>query len=363
MESPLYQLLHKCVVQIEQIDAGSRTIGTGFFVARGVILTVAHNIEKFAAQRADIRVYWQGHTLTANLIVKSSIHYPDLAFLRAGIDINPCVYLHEALNPKDDIYTYGFSRQTKNGRRAEPVLLTAEGVTERPEAMIKLKMGEINPGLSGAPLLNCTTGCVCGIVKSTRQESSYKGGFGIPTSVVFSTMKTLAQEQINYHLQNPEWLDCLEPDQLDALGIIPIGALSPFNNTIQELIVAMNWSSVRNLSTSQQIVSASAILKPSQVERIIFLIRRAVNPIEQLLGEISKDSTEMAKDNIRRELLIDVSSFLSQARQLVSQLQKLRFATPLKINSDAQTIIPQLISDLIRKTREIAKKTTLLIVQ
>ncbi|MBW4563114.1 MAG: hypothetical protein KME32_18585 [Mojavia pulchra JT2-VF2] len=71
--------------------------------------------------------------------------------------------------------------------------------------IIKLKGGQVRPGLSGSPLLNQRTGKVCGVIKFTRNRNSDLGGGAIPIDVVFKYYPKVIIAHSDFHQQDKRW--------------------------------------------------------------------------------------------------------------------------------------------------------------
>src|SRR5574341_1366114 len=192
MEGPLFNLLHACTVRVD-LSSGH---GTGFFVAPGLILTCAHVIEDAKNEASHIRIYYNRKTHEVQRIIKSLPTYPDLALLSVDLSEHPCVYLDAAVAPRDDLYTYGY---TKNHPDGESTTLDCEGLIDGDQVLLKLKAGQVLPGSSGSPLLNMRTGGVCGIMKLTRDRTTDLGGGAIPTEVIFSSLTDLVEQNKAFH--------------------------------------------------------------------------------------------------------------------------------------------------------------------
>lgn len=131
-QSALRTLLRRCVVALY---ADGMSLGTGFFVAPGRLLTCAHVVREARQRGRVIQVYTHtGETLGEAQIeryeddivqnsrepgIQGREYYPDLALLRVTSTDHPCVYLDERLADHDELYSYGFSeRRYKGGRRS-----------------------------------------------------------------------------------------------------------------------------------------------------------------------------------------------------------------------------------------------------
>jgi HEAT repeat protein len=143
----------------------------------------------------------------AEAVVERSLPDPyDLALLRVTLPIDanpPCVYLDAAIQSRHPLYLFGYPDQDfPNGC---PVTFSCEGLTGDEPALIKFAVGQVRPGMSGAPLLNQRTGKVCGIVKFTRDRSFDLGGGAIPTRVILEQFPQLREFQQQFHQHDRRW--------------------------------------------------------------------------------------------------------------------------------------------------------------
>lgn len=197
-QSP-YDSLHKCTVRVVVEKPEGETWGTGFFIARGWVLTCAHVVVAGDGRAADcIRIISEDGS-TADVTIESEHlyagDYPDLALLRLDLgrypeyQDHPVVTLHPAVKPHDEVYTYGYG-ETKTRRPGASMTAEVEGWAQSGGSalvagkLVQLKQGQVVAGLSGAPLLNLKTGGVCGVVKATRDNYTDLGGWAIPATVV-----------------------------------------------------------------------------------------------------------------------------------------------------------------------------------
>jgi len=160
----LLALFRRCTARVSD-PADRDEHGTGFFVAPSLLLTCAHVVKSVQNRAASVTVEWDEHSYTASIEQCLDESYPDLALLKvANIDNHPCVYLNDAVDLNDSLYSYGY---TDNYRDGDSSTFVSEGWTDQ-QKLLKLKGGEVRHGLSGAPILNVHTGGVCGMVKLTR---------------------------------------------------------------------------------------------------------------------------------------------------------------------------------------------------
>jgi S1-C subfamily serine protease len=204
----LETLLQDCTVKLS-IPGGW---ATGFFVAPGLILTCAH-VVKPLTDRGRVRVRWRQQVNFAEAEVVERASELDLALLQllpettdltAGL---PCVCLDEELQASQEFYFFGYPDQDfDNGC---PVTGSYEGLTGDVPPLIKFKLAQVRPGMSGSALLNRQTGKVCGMVKFTRGRASDLGGGAIPASVILQRFPQLRQLQKDFHDQDQHWHDLL----------------------------------------------------------------------------------------------------------------------------------------------------------
>ncbi|MEQ8962187.1 MAG: serine protease, partial [Coleofasciculus sp. C2-GNP5-27] len=211
--SRVENLLQQCTVKLSL--PGRMGWGTGFFVAPEWILTCAHVVKK--AEREPVQVRWQTQENWSQAVVEELRPDPyDLALLRVTLptdDYPPCVYLDGAIQSRDLLYLFGYPDQEfDNG---SPVTFNCEGLTGDEPGLIKFKLGQVRPGMSGAPLLNQRTGKVCGMVKFTRDRSFDLGGGAVPTTAILQQLPQLRELQQQFHQRDRRWRDLvLKPSDI-----------------------------------------------------------------------------------------------------------------------------------------------------
>ncbi|MFP4415091.1 S1 family peptidase, partial [Coleofasciculus sp.] len=210
--SRVESLLQQCTVKLS-LPGGW---GTGFFVAPEWILTCAHVVKK--AEGEPVQVRWQTQENWSQAVVEELLPDPyDLALLRVRLptdDYPPCVYLDGAIQSRDLLYLFGYPDQEfDNGC---PVTFNCEGLTGDEPGLIKFKLGQVRPGMSGAPLLNQRTGKVCGMVKFTRDRAFDLGGGAVPTTAILEQFPQLQELQQQFHQRDRRWRDLvLKPSDID----------------------------------------------------------------------------------------------------------------------------------------------------
>jgi len=154
---------------------GYNSVGSGFFIAKGLVVTCYHVVEGFLA--SELTLTWQGKTYQATSI--ESNPNDDLALISLKIkEKHPCVQIDKTIELGDECYSFGYS--TKSG---DVISFEYEGTDG--EGLLKFKGGLFQSGLSGSAVLNLQTLKVCGVVKRTRDSEFPTGGRGIAISKLF----------------------------------------------------------------------------------------------------------------------------------------------------------------------------------
>ena len=171
--------------------------GTGFLVAPGLILTCAHVVTEGDKRKAIevIKVYWQNVEYAA-LVYKLPVNNNvDLALLQLEPSFPHRFYvvLDEAISNGDSLYSFGYTDDYPNGDPRDFIYTDLTG--DNPPLMT-FRDEQVQPGFSGAPLLNQRTGKVCGLIKRSRDIYNNLGGRGVPVTVVFEHFPELKPKTI-----------------------------------------------------------------------------------------------------------------------------------------------------------------------
>ena len=219
MNLDLYGLLQRCTVKLSV--PGKYGHGTGFFVAPGLILTCAHVVK--AARDNLVNVTWQNQENFTKSVIEQLFPDPlDLALLRftpPSEENLPCACLDEVVQPGDSLYLFGYPDE--DFPRGCPATFSCEGLTGDQPPLIKFKLGQVRPGMSGSPLLNQRTGKVCGIVKFTRNRSIDLGGGAVPVRELFSHWPGLVEQQREFHQQDARWRRFLPHLHIELPSFLP----------------------------------------------------------------------------------------------------------------------------------------------
>ncbi len=213
MAQTLYELLNDCVVVVNVPALGSQ--GTGFFVASGLILTCAHVIEAPPAANTTIGIGWRGKTFPASLLKQTDAKGSDLALLQVTIQDHPCVLLQGAAEPFNNLYSYGYPDLFAQGASTT---FQSEGWVGSQREIIKFQSGQARPGMSGSPILNLETGCVCGIIQKTRDRNAALGGLGLVAPAIYQAWPDLEGQCKQFQQRDARWLDAMTVQQRQRIG-------------------------------------------------------------------------------------------------------------------------------------------------
>ncbi|HEV2787176.1 MAG TPA: serine protease [Solirubrobacteraceae bacterium] len=168
------ELLPACAVRIQ---VGAAHAGSGFFAAPGVVVTCHHVLAPLelpsGTTALDASVIDVNGNRFGVLDVADDSPADDIAVLRveAGGG-HPSALLATGLRTGDEVKTFGYPERHPEG---VPTILRAEGLSGGERPMMKLAGGQVQPGMSGSPVLSLRTGAVCGILKSTRDRTQALG--------------------------------------------------------------------------------------------------------------------------------------------------------------------------------------------
>jgi hypothetical protein len=281
-------LLPECT---ETVRVNGRATGTAFYIAPGLLVTCAHVLGKRAAATGNGQI-----TVGNDQQVHLAQHWEkqDLALLRlpASHD-HPCVLIEPTLLAGDRAYSFGYTERHPEG---VPTTYEAEGETGSEFGWAKLKEGQAEHGMSGAPVLNLRTGGVSGVLKRTRDDRQALGGYAISARTLFDLDPTLQTHNVRFHKTDKRWTDLLTPEQrrlfAPTLGAKPEGeAASLFIVTVRQ--TAKRWEARAVVYPGEDKLKATAIDLNSvrvEVARVFrdWALRGRVNEAEQIrmLGKI-----------------------------------------------------------------------------
>jgi len=211
-------LLAACSARLDT-DAGPQ--GTAFFVAPGYAVTAAHVVggaEGLLVRLSERSDSWQGHVadsrppFTDEIASASLYPAPDIALIK--IDEGPdhaCALLGRRL-PDSGVrvmvrgHTRTYSPQEVTAE-TETFRLTGDLETSDPGCtLLKLGLGEATLGMSGAPVLEMSTGEVVGMLRTTRGLRSNLGGWVVPADLIRSLWPDqVALGNDRFHERDSRW--------------------------------------------------------------------------------------------------------------------------------------------------------------
>jgi len=215
----MYNLFRDCIVRLR--TPSDR--GTGFFVAPGILLTCHHVVGK--TEPGEIEVNWHDSSYRSWKV--DTIEQLDLVLVWVEIAGHPCVYLDRDAQPGDELYSYGYPDQDRDGAS---ITLECEGPSDKGQ-LLTIKDENVRPGFSGAPLLNQRTLKVCGMIQRERQikvNANPKifralGGQAVPTRVILAQWPELEEQHRRFHQQDKRWLEQIPiscPQNLPRSGVV-----------------------------------------------------------------------------------------------------------------------------------------------
>ncbi len=218
MARALEDLLRQCTVRVK---AGDRS-GAGFFVAPGKVLTCAH-----VAGDDDVSVVWErdGHDPAEIRVADRTLlndrgraiealtgDYPDIAILDldyadlTGFRDHPCVALGTKWpRPSDVFQAFGYPEQG-GSVRLTPVKLAYRGQQGTdPTAYLDLASDKVEPGMSGAPVLDLSSGQVCGIIVASKDVAAPDGALAVTWSCVEADLKNVIDDNREFQAHDRRW--------------------------------------------------------------------------------------------------------------------------------------------------------------
>jgi len=204
-----------------RLDTDACPQGTAFFVAPGYAITAAHVIsdaDGLQVQLVEGLHSWHGHVadvrpLHANKIATTSPYSaPDIALIE--VDDGPehaCALLSMQLpGAGARVMARGYTRTFDQlAVTAETETFRLTGTLETPDRdckLLKLVLGEVTKGMSGAPVLDLSTGDVIGMLRTSRKLGSNLGGWVVPAD----SIRLLWPDEVGlgndrFHERDPRW--------------------------------------------------------------------------------------------------------------------------------------------------------------
>jgi hypothetical protein len=197
---------------------GSGThVGTAFFVAQGLLLTCAHVVAgQDNRPSSRVTISWQGIDIPAEIVDWRAPPGPDLAILKVDVEPHGFVILDETAEAGDPLFAYGFPERQRKG---DVATFESEGRPAYEGSLLKVKAGQAEPGMSGAPLLNLRTGGVCGVLRLTRDRHSDLGARAVVGAEVKHAFPSMWRTNDDARWTNSPWHSSLDYAQLAELGL------------------------------------------------------------------------------------------------------------------------------------------------
>ncbi|MEI8211546.1 MAG: sigma-70 family RNA polymerase sigma factor [Planctomycetota bacterium] len=273
-DEKLIEALHATIVKVKVNDS----VGTGFWVAPGMIVTCAHVVSSAQVKGEMVSIFWRADSFEA--IVVNYFDEEDIALLECKKSAvkHPCAILADEYLIDDELYSFGFSDDYPEG---EPLTCMVEGTSNSP-TLIKLKNGQVVPGFSGAPTLNRRTGAVCGVLRRTRDKTSDLGGRAVPSSIVLSAFPSIADVQHEIRKAETIWSASLTANQKMKLGI-KFHVLSTLDR-VAEIYALLNYDVQRNATIANHNVDLMLTRRLADIviQRVVFMwdINTGVNQLD-----------------------------------------------------------------------------------
>jgi hypothetical protein len=204
-----------------RLDTDDGTEGTAFFVAPGFAVTAAHVVggaDGLRVRLSEGQCTWRGHVADvrpprASEIAPTSLYpAPDIALIE--VEEGPqhaCALLSKhCARENARVMTRGYTRtvdQLSVTAETETFRLTGMLETTDPDCkLLKLGLGEVTRGMSGAPVLELRTGEVIGMLRTSRKLGSNLGGWVVPAELIrLLWPEEAGQANDRFHEQDPRW--------------------------------------------------------------------------------------------------------------------------------------------------------------
>jgi hypothetical protein len=212
-EDAIWELLSDATVRID--SASGDTLGSGFFIGPGRVLTAAHVVVPVGGPQLVVRTA-QGHECRV-ISLEAAIPWkrragqdvwplPDLAVLSIT-DLPdgtiPFVEMSEAFSCREVLVSgtaMGLTQLVNDRAR-----LTYEStVVEHEVALHKFTGGRIAPGMSGGPVLDATSCKVVGMVKADRGDGT-PGAYAISGSAIYRALPGVWAAHLDAHANESPW--------------------------------------------------------------------------------------------------------------------------------------------------------------
>lgn len=257
-------------------------------VGPGKVLTCAHVVsDDRGGLSQDITVVWRNSSFRATVRPENFIPKPgiDVALLDIPVEANDYALVDvrpNSLSIGDEVLSYGFPDRHQAG---DVATFEVENPNISSSVLAKLKFGQAEPGMSGAPVLNLATGAVCGILRYTRDRNSDLGARLITLHVIKAELPSAFAKVGQSHLA--DWRAALTEAQL-RVGQHPY----PSNRLRDYLAAARAAADVHPY--------ALAMARTPPLEAVY--VRQSARSVESDDGEERLDNPEADKDTDDRRL-------------------------------------------------------------
>lgn len=214
----LRDLLDDCLVQINAAD-GKELAGSGFLAAPGYVLSCAHVLDGRSAGSPVTGLRhdqpWSGTVVYAS--PAPAVEYdepavgiiwpePDLAVIRLDDDSpHPCVRLAPG-KPAVSSEMIAIGRRLPFGQEPGDFATGTLEYTGMFRYLMRLRNERFGPGMSGGPVLDLSTGEVCGLAKLAGRDQD---GYAVPVTLLNGlpedVIGDLLRAHDRYHGGNLEW--------------------------------------------------------------------------------------------------------------------------------------------------------------
>lgn len=190
-------LLELCTARL---DASDGPLGTAFFVAPEYALTCSHVVRGrvgLQVRLAGPAGSWSGHVVDAHPALGAGRELPeglypapDVALVRVEPGGAPtCALLAGgAVDLRAEVVVRGYTASfDQNSVTAESGTFSVDGRLETPDpacTLIKIGQGQVLLGMSGAPVLDLSSGEVIGVLRTSRDTRSDLGGWVVPADLI-----------------------------------------------------------------------------------------------------------------------------------------------------------------------------------
>lgn len=354
INNQLRELFQRCTVRI----SSGNSSGTGFFVARGKLITCWHVVGKAKQDNVEIKgiLHQIKKEYPLRLLDYNDKPEIDLALLELAMDPkewpeHPCVFMDdEDLELLDKFYCFGYH---KDGTEGDSTVLEYEGETyRRGEIWLRMAKGQIKPGFSGAPLLDLRTGTVKGIVAYSTNPNLEIGGRAILVRQAYICFRELQDGQRMFHATNTEWTDLLKAISLNAKNQLKLITKSDLESEPNDMIFNLlkEWKKIHtkmqgllnNMMPVVDFLDLCQISRPNEFGSQLYLAKRAwakncipsIREVESLIKGFGHISEE--------QVLVE---YLSHVENIVNISLQMKNAKEISDTTGVQTSIEAIQQD------------------